>query len=74
VRLAPVVEQLAEEYKGKVKVVGADVEHAGEKAAELGIMSIPALLFFKGGKEVARIVGAQPKQKIVDALKKNFGV
>ena len=68
------VEQLAQEYQGKVKIVGANIDGAGETASGLGIFSIPALVFFKGGKEVGRLVGAVPKPKLVDAIKKNLGV
>lgn len=62
------------EYQGKLKVVGANIEGAGDTAANLGIMSIPALVFFKDGKEVSRIVGAVPKQRIVDEIKKKLGI
>jgi len=72
--VAPVVEQVAAEYKDKVKVLSANIDGAGETASGLGIFSIPALVFFKGGKEVGRLVGAVPKARLVDALKKNLGV
>ena len=68
--MAPVVEQVAQEYMGKVNVVGMNTDNAGDTAANLGIMSIPALLFFKDGKEVSRLVGAVPKAKIVAELAK----
>jgi thioredoxin 1 len=68
------MEQLEKDYKGKVKIVAANVDETQESASGLGIMSIPAILFFKGGKEVSRIVGAHPKQKFVDELKAQFGV
>ena len=73
-KLAPVVEQLAQEYQGKVKIVSANVADAGETAAGLGIMAIPQLIFYKDGQEVTRLMGAVPKDKIVDALKESFGV
>lgn len=63
------VEQLAEQYKGKVKVMEMNVDVSPNTAATYGIMSIPAILFFKGGKEVGRIVGGN-KQKIEAELKK----
>lgn len=68
------VEQLEKDYQGKVKIVAADVDRTQEAASALGIMSIPAILFFKNGKEVSRIVGAQPRQRFVDELKAQFGV
>lgn len=72
--LAPVVEQVAHDYQGKLKVLSANLEDAGDTASNIGIMSIPALVFFKGGKEVHRIVGSVPKQKIVDEIQKRLGV
>jgi len=69
VRLAPVVEQVAGENKA-VKFLGMDVHNNYETASQFGIMSIPQLIFFKDGKEVARLVGAVPKAKIDEALKK----
>ncbi len=65
---------MANEYKGKLKVVSADVAVAGETAAGLGIMGIPTLVFYKGGQEVHRIVGARPKPAILDAIKKSLGI
>lgn len=61
---------MAAEYKGKVKIVGMNVDHAPDTASSLGIMSIPAMVFFKDGKEVSRVVGAVPKAKIVDEIKR----
>lgn len=68
------MEELAREYSGKVKIVAANVDESQEAAASLGIMSIPAIVFFKEGKEVSRIVGAQPKQRFKDEIRKHFGV
>lgn len=68
--VAPAVEQAAGEFKGKVKVFGMNVDEAPDTASSLGIMAIPALVFFKDGKEVSRLVGAVPKAKILDELKK----
>ena len=72
--LAPVVEQLAKDYQGKVKIVAADVDQTPEAAAGLGIMSIPAVVFFKDGKEVSRISGVQPRQRFVEEIRKQFGI
>jgi len=69
-----VVEQVAGEYLGRVKVVGADIAAAGGMAAEMGIMGLPTLVFYKGGQEVHRIMGAVPRQKIVDAIKSKLGI
>ena len=67
--IAPSVEQLATEYEGKAKVVKMDVDNNRIIPSEYGIRSIPALLFFKGGKVVDQIVGAVPKHQIADRLK-----
>lgn len=68
------LEQVAGEYKGRLKIVGADVEVAGDTAAGLGIMGIPTLVFYKGGQEVHRIVGAVDRTRIVKAIKDNLGI
>ena len=67
--VAPVVEEIAGEYEGKVKVGKLDVENNAETAGKSGIRSIPTLLIFKGGEVVDRIVGAVPKHAIVEKLK-----
>lgn len=62
--IGPAIEQLAAEYDGKAKVVKVNVDTDGNLAAQYGIMSIPALLVFKGGKVVNQAVGAMPKDRI----------
>ena len=62
--IGPSIEQLATEYAGKAKVFKLDVDSEGDIAQQYGVMSIPALLVFKGGKEVDRMVGAAPKAQI----------
>jgi thioredoxin 1 len=66
--IAPIVEELAAEYAGKAKIGKLDVDNNPNVAMEFGIRSIPTLLVFDKGKVVDRIVGAVPKQKILDAL------
>jgi thioredoxin 1 len=68
-----VLEQIAKDYSGKVDVVAMNVDSNPETASTLGIMAIPALLFFKDGKEVARLAGP-PKSKIVSEIQRVFGV
>ena len=70
--IAPIVEHLATQYDGKVKVGKLDVDHNQGVAAKYGIRSIPALLLFKGGKVVDQLVGAGPqtKAKLEEAFKK----
>lgn len=59
--VAPIVEQLADEYKGKVTVAKLDVDANQQTAMRFGIRSIPSILFFKDGKHVDTVVGAVPK-------------
>ena len=62
--ISPVIESLATEYSGKAKVVKIDVDADPEIAGQYNVMSIPALLVFKGGKVVNQLVGAAPKDRI----------
>jgi thioredoxin 1 len=68
--IAPAVEELAKAYKGKVKVAKMDVDEHQQVPQQFGIRSIPTLLLFKGGRVVDTIVGAVPKAKLEDSLKK----
>lgn len=68
--IGPAVDELAKEYKGKLKVAKMDIDHHQEVPQKYGIRSIPTLLLFKGGRVVDTIIGAVPKSKLVDAVKK----
>ena len=70
--IAPIVESLATQYTGKIKVGKLDVDHNQGVAAKYMVKSIPTLLLFKGGRVVEQLVGASPqtKQKLEDAFKK----
>ena len=68
--VAPLVEEIAEEYEGKVKVGKLNVDENGQTPADYGVMSIPTLILFKGGKEVERLVGFQPKEHLVRMIQK----
>ncbi len=68
--IAPVVEELANEYEGKLKVAKLDVDHNPNTAVKYGIRSIPTLLIFKNGQVVDQIVGAVPKQYLVERLQR----
>ncbi|HEX8951281.1 MAG TPA: thioredoxin [Polyangia bacterium] len=68
--IAPVVEQLAGEYAGKVKVVKVNIDENPKTPTAYDVRSIPTLLMFKGGKVVGQIVGAVPKPKIEELVKK----
>jgi thioredoxin 1 len=68
--VAPAVEEIAEEYAGKIKVGKLNTDESQQTAAQLGIMSIPTLMIFKGGKVVERLIGAQPKKAITAKIDK----
>ncbi len=71
--IGPIVEELGEEYEGKLKVAKVDVQNNNDVASKYGIMSIPALLFFKNGEVVDQIIGAVPKKAVEDRLTKVLG-
>ena len=66
--VGPSIDQLASEYEGRAKVAKVNVDEAGDLAARFGITSIPALLYFKGGKVVDSLIGAQPKSVLARGL------
>lgn len=68
--LTPTIESLASEYTGKVKVAKVNVDENQQLAARYGIMSIPTVMVFKGGKVVEQFIGVQPKGVYEDAIKK----
>jgi thioredoxin 1 len=68
--IAPVVEQLAGEYEGKVKIVKLNIDENPKAPTQYDVRSIPTLLLFKDGKVVGNLVGAYPKAKIEDLIKK----
>lgn len=68
--VSPIVEELAKEYKGKIKIASMDVDGNRETPGKFGIRNIPTLMFFKGGDVVKTIVGAQPKSNLDEELKK----
>ena len=66
--VAPVLDDLAEEYEGKIKFTKVDVDTNPQTALKYGIRSIPTLLVFKGGSPVDQVVGAVPKAVIKKRL------
>ena len=66
--IAPVIEEIAQDYEGRALVGKVDVDQEGDLAAKYGVMSIPTLVFFKDGQEVKRLVGAVPKGTLESAL------
>lgn len=66
--IAPIIDELAGEYEGQAKIAKVDVDNNQHTAMQLGIRSVPTLLIFKGGEVVDTIVGAVPKNVIVEKL------
>ncbi len=69
--IAPVVEELAGTYKGKVNVRKMNVDDHPATASKFGIRAIPTLLMFKNGQVVDQVVGAVPRQKLEDMMAKH---
>lgn len=68
--IGPIVEDLAREFEGKIKVGKLNVDENQQTAGQFGVMSIPTLLFFKNGQPVDSIVGAQSKETIKQKMAK----
>jgi len=67
--IAPLVEQIASENEGKLTVGKLDVDANGQTALKYGVMSIPTLILFKNGQPVERLVGYQPKERLLAKIK-----
>lgn len=67
-KLAPTIEQLARQYEGRAMISKVNVDRLPQLAARYGIQGIPAVLFFKNGQEVQRVIGLHPQQAYVGAL------
>lgn len=68
--VAPILEDLATEYEGKIKIAKVNTDENPQYAGQLGVMAIPTLIIFKNGKEVDRIQGAGPKSYYVPRIEK----
>ena len=66
--IAPLVEELAQEYKGTVKIGKINIDDSPSAATQFGVSSIPTLMIFKGGEVLDRFVGVQPKSRLQAAL------
>lgn len=66
--LSPVLEELAEELEGKVKIAKLNIEESRDTASEFGIMSIPTMILFEDGKPVEKVMGFQPKASLKQYL------
>ncbi len=67
---APIIEELAEEYEGKVKIGKLDVDQNQQTAAKYGVMSIPTVVMFKDGEEVDRLVGFRGREGYESMIEK----
>jgi thioredoxin 1 len=70
--VAPVVEELAKEYAGKLKVGKVDVDENSKVATNFGIMSIPTIMIFKNGKVMEQVVGAMSKGQLASMIDANI--
>ncbi len=70
--LAPKLEEIAQEFSGKVKIVKVNVDENPDAPNKFGVRGIPTLILFKAGKEVEQIVGNHPKDNIVAVLNKHI--
>ena len=70
--IAPVVDEIAESHKGKLKVVKMNVDENAQVPQTYGIMAIPTLILFKGGEVKEKIVGFMPKAKFVELIVKHL--
>ncbi len=66
--VAPILEELTQEYAGKLTIAKLDVDQNQQTAAKFRVMSIPTMIIFKQGKPVANIVGFKPKDKLKQEL------
>jgi len=66
--IAPILEEIAAEYAGQLKVAKLDVDTNPRTAAQFGVMNIPTLILFKDGQPVERLVGAMPKRVLLDKI------
>ncbi len=70
--VAPVVEEISQQYEGQVKVVKVNTDENPNVASQYGIRSIPTLMIFKGGQRVDMVVGAVPKTTLANTLEKHL--
>ncbi len=68
--IAPILDEIADEFDGRVKVAKVDVDSNNTTAGRYNIMSIPALLFFKNGEVVDQVIGALPKSQLTSRVEK----
>lgn len=70
--IAPIVDEMAQEYSGRLRVVKVNVDDNPATPGKYGVRGIPTLILFKGGKVVDQLVGAVPKTQIKELIEKGF--
>ena len=73
-QLDPIVEEMAEEWGGRVKVLALDIDSNVKTTMQMGVMSVPTLILFVQGEPVERITGYQPKERILTKLEPHLGL
>jgi thioredoxin len=71
--IAPILENLAEEYSGSLKITKLDVDHNPQTSMKFGVQSIPTLILFKDGEPIERIIGYMPKERLLQKIKPHIG-
>lgn len=66
--LGPIVDELANDYEGRAKVLKLNVDDNPQTAAQYGVQSIPTMIFYRGGEPQGQVVGVQPKEALADVL------
>jgi thioredoxin 1 len=66
--IAPILDQIAEEYEGRIKITKVDVDQSNQMAMQFGVQSIPTMILFKNGQPVERLVGAMPKDRLLSRI------
>jgi thioredoxin 1 len=66
--IAPILEEIAEEYGDQLKVAKLDVDQNPQVATQFGVMSIPTMILFKDGEAVERLVGYMPKKRLLEKI------
>lgn len=69
--LTPIIDKLAEEFDGKVKIAKVDIDESPELAQEYKVMSVPTVIFVKNGEVVETLIGVQNRAKLVELIEKH---
>jgi len=70
--VAPIIDQLADEFKGEAVVGKVNIDDNEDAAVRMGVSSIPTMIIFKDGQEVERIVGARPRPQLAEMIRKHL--